>query len=64
MNNCPFYGRHLHLGDRDNALPILLIDSRGNQCALVTTAFAPCRMEIAGRAVDWAECPLIAEIRL
>jgi len=62
MNNCPFYGRHLvatpaapHDGTPTR---ILLIDSQGNQCAIVTEAYAPCLFDF-GRdpLIDWKLCP-------
>jgi hypothetical protein len=65
MTNCPFYGHTLY---RNNSLivspPFLLLDSRGNQCGLVTDAFAPCRMETNGLPVEWRECPLMREVRM
>jgi hypothetical protein len=49
--SCEFYGYH--------AIPAMRVLARsgGNQCALVTSAFAPCKMELAGRAPDWPLCP-------
>jgi hypothetical protein len=63
MKNCPFYGRAIY---PQVMLPLrfLLIDSQGNQCALVTDAHSPCRMEIDGLPVEWRECPLIKDIRM
>lgn len=37
-----------------------LIDSGGNECALVRSSYSPCRREIAGEAIDEAACPLVA----
>ena len=54
--NCPFYGRHTVL--RGAAFPIL-IAQQGNQCAVITTAYSPCRMEIDGQEPDWRTCPLL-----
>ena len=48
--SCPFYGKHSF------ALMRVLVNSRGNQCALVTDAFAPCYLEIEGRAPDLEKC--------
>lgn len=60
--NCPFYGRHMY---RNNSLitdpPFLLLDSRGNQCALVTSKFAPCIMERDDKGVEWRHCPLLGD---
>lgn len=48
---CRFYGCH--------AVPRaqVLVESQGNQCALVRDAYAPCQMEIEGKPVDWQKCP-------
>jgi hypothetical protein len=51
--SCPFYGY--------NALPHhrALFGSGGNQCALVTTAHASCRLEVyEGREPDLDTCEL------
>lgn len=62
--NCLFYGRALAQNFLDDApQPFLLIDSRGNQCALVTRAHAPCRMEIEQHPIDWETCPLVKAVR-
>lgn len=45
---CPFYGFHTALG--------LLIDQTGNQCALITTSYSPCQMEINGQTPDFNLC--------
>lgn len=51
---CPFYGFHYEMG--------IMIDSSGNQCALVTESLSPCRMEYPNkREVDWNNCPLNRE---
>lgn len=58
---CPFYGYtlvHNALVGRGNELVFRLWSSRGNQCALITAAFSPCRLERAGRKPIWGECPL------
>lgn len=47
---CPFYGM---------SHPIMvghLLDSEGNQCALITSSHSPCKMEMAGQAPDWDKC--------
>lgn len=66
MKNCPFYGRALFTSfagapDRPR---FLLIDSRGNQCALVTDAHSPCMLEIAGQPVEWRDCPRMKDVRM
>jgi hypothetical protein len=50
---CPFYGKH--------AVPWLpLIDSGGNQCALILDSFSPCFMEVTMQAPPEAdECILL-----
>lgn len=58
--NCPFYGRALW---ESITAPFLLVDTRGNQCALITDAHSPCAMEIEGREIDWRACPRVAEVR-
>ena len=58
--NCPFYGRHLVRLRTDP--PFLLVPSHGNQCAIITTAHAPCELERAGVAVEWSTCPRLSEI--
>jgi hypothetical protein len=55
--SCPFYGYC--------AIPRqeLLIESHGNQCGLISEAYAPCRMEIAGEHVDFHACELSGSAR-
>jgi hypothetical protein len=36
-----------------------LIEQQGNECAVITTADSPCRMEIDGQEPDWRTCPLL-----
>lgn len=66
--NCPFYGRHFVEGrfvpGSGPALPMALLNSEGNQCALVTTSFTPCYLEIEGKPVDWRSCKRVAMIRI
>lgn len=57
--NCPFYGRHFFRG-RDGGF--LLVGQGGNECAAVTTSFAPCAMEQCGRDIDWRLCPVVTAI--
>lgn len=61
--NCPFYSHNLVM-NHGGARPIILIDTSGNQCALIADAIAPCQMEIEGKTPDWKECPRVGEIRL
>ena len=59
--NCLFYGHRLvDLGDR-----FVLVDSYGNQCALIQHAFSPCQLELHGgiESVDWRRCPLAKGLR-
>lgn len=48
---CPFYGQG------DTGLGVLM-PTQGNQCAVVRIAHSPCRMEMAGLAVEWESCCL------
>lgn len=45
---CPFYGF--------NGMHGSLMDSKGNQCALITDSFSPCQMEMAEDNPNWHEC--------
>lgn len=67
LPHCPFYGHavggFLWLTDSDQAALLTLIDSRGNQCALVLDAYSPCYMEIEGVMPDWKECLRIRTAR-
>ena len=47
---CPFYGFHYFDG--------IFMDQRGNQCALITESYSPCRMELNKQKVSWENCPL------
>ena len=52
--NCPFYGKH---ATREFGL----VDSNGNQCALILDAYAPCYMEALTSTPANAEaCELLA----
>jgi hypothetical protein len=63
--NCPFYGRAMYqTGLIGGPRPILLLDTRGNQCAIVTTSHTPCSMEVNGEEPDWKACPLVRELRM
>ena len=46
---CPFYGFSAARGN--------LIDTKGNQCALITNSHSPCRMEMNQEDPDWEACP-------
>jgi len=61
--NCPFYGRHLFRSFQAEPA-FLLVDQHGNQCALVTTAYAPCALETQGLPVEWSACSLVEPVRL
>lgn len=50
---CPFYGFNEMYGS--------LMDSKGNQCALITDSFSPCKMEMTEENPNWHECPLNTE---
>ena len=48
---CPFYGFHF-------CPPAGTInDQQGNQCALVTDVYSPCKLEVRGRSPDFRDCP-------
>jgi hypothetical protein len=51
--SCPFYGAAI--AAPHGVVPVLM-PSGGNQCALITGAHSPCRMEIEGDAPAWGEC--------
>ena len=47
---CPFYGMtRIRLGNA-------LIDQNGNACALITSSFSPCVMEMAHQKPDFNSC--------
>ena len=52
--NCPFYGF-------DWAHGPMLDQGRGNQCALITDAYAPCQMEMEDQQPNWNLCQLNTE---
>jgi hypothetical protein len=39
------------------------VNQNGNQCALITESFAPCRMEMAGDTADLDRCELNGSAR-
>jgi hypothetical protein len=55
VSYCPFYGY--------NGMHGPLINTYGNQCALVVTSHAPCLMEQNGSTPDFDLCPLVAVVR-
>lgn len=61
--NCPFYGRAMFTSPAAQR-PLVLLNTHGNQCALVITSHSPCRLETQGKAVEWEECPLVREARV
>jgi hypothetical protein len=65
MKNCPFYGRTLFTTPMAQyRLPFLLLDTKGNRCALIIDRHAPCRMETDAEELEWKDCPLVREIRI
>jgi len=60
LNNCPFYGHSTHFtGPR----AYIMLDTQGNQCALLFSVFAPCYMEVQGLPVDWRQCQNVKRVR-
>ena len=57
-HNCPFFGRHFVATGK----PFTLIESHGNQCALFTSGYAPCSLELAGEYPNWKACPRVSAI--
>lgn len=51
MPNCPFYGFYLQPAMR------IMIYQHGNQCALISGSYSPCKMDHTGRKTDWHKCP-------
>ena len=49
-NRCPFYG--FYMG------PNVLLDQEGNQCALISTSYAPCYMDLQEESPNWDKCRL------
>jgi hypothetical protein len=46
---CHFYGRHM-------ASVGVMVESGGNECALITSSFAPCSMELNHAEPRWELC--------
>ncbi len=53
---CPFYG--FASGTMFSSDAPIFMDTDGNQCALATSSFSPCRMEKEGNVPDWNNCSL------
>ena len=47
---CPFYGFSAFHGG-------IFLDTKGNQCALITGSHSPCRMELREETPNWRDCP-------
>jgi len=54
-HRCPFYG---FFGAPAQGV---FLDQGGNQCALLTTSYSPCRMEMRGEIPNWDGCPFNIE---
>lgn len=55
---CPFYGFHLQKPDslfNGFTFPVLM-SNLGNECPL-RPPYAPCLLEVRGKAPDWEACP-------
>jgi hypothetical protein len=64
--SCPFYGKSAVALLSDSLFEVErgpLIDTHGNQCALIIHKHAPCMMETQGVEVDGDRCPLIVGSR-
>jgi hypothetical protein len=48
---CPFYGYAL--------VPDMMKASGGNQCAVITEAYTPCKMELVGETPDMNLCTVV-----
>lgn len=75
QTNCPFYGQQMsfvfHLPDlvalidprgsmqKPDFAPFHLVATKGNQCALITSAHSPCQLENIGQPVEWTVCPFV-----
>lgn len=49
---CPFYGYHANEKEKK------LVAQQGNECGLLTHAYTPCRLEMAGQWPELEHCPL------
>lgn len=52
---CPFYGMYFSVAMR------LMVHQDGNQCAIITDSYSPCRMDYTGQNTDWSRCPFNGE---
>lgn len=50
---CPFYGFNGSFG--------AMIDSEGNQCAIITKSFSPCKMCLYHETPNWNKCSFNTE---
>ncbi|MBU4069788.1 MAG: hypothetical protein KJ646_02290 [Nanoarchaeota archaeon] len=50
---CPFYGFHMAME--------MLMDQSGNQCALITKSYSPCKMKISNQTPNWNKCQFVGE---
>lgn len=46
--SCPFYGFY---GGRG-----IFVDTKGNQCGLITESYSPCKMEMNNQTPNWDKC--------
>lgn len=54
-NNCPFYAASLFF--RRGVMPAIISNPTSNQCAIITDAHSPCRMQVfEGQEPDWKRC--------
>lgn len=69
--NCPFHGKHLvWFGSLATELvgvlvvpsQLVLLETGGNQCAIVLSARSPCYLEIEGQPVDWQACQRVKDL--
>jgi hypothetical protein len=53
---CKYYGQSHIVFQRTGKL----LGQHGNECALIFSSFAPCKMELAGAEPDEEFCPIVA----
>ncbi len=56
---CPFYG--FGLFSSPSGTDGILMNTQGNQCAVVVSSLHPCDMEMSGLKPDWHSCPVNAK---
>ena len=56
QTGCPFYACHISASKELRVMVQHREDS--NQCGLIVSSLAPCRMEMAETDPDWKNCPL------